>query len=179
MNDDEVRALLAVAMGYDNRRPGDLNVAAWREASERGRWTLGEAVNAVHEHYAVSHDFLMPAHVTDRVRAERRHAPMPAERQLEVAPPASDELRDEFMRQIAEIGRFPDEPKKTSRSDPARRVRCPHEPCGAAPGRPCGRRVVRGAHQGEFHEIDGYHDSRVRDARDAANPESPERENTQ
>ena len=68
LTEEEVRAVLAAAMGYDNRRPGDLNVAAWREASDIGRWTLGEAVEAVHQHYARQRDFLMPADVTEFVR---------------------------------------------------------------------------------------------------------------
>lgn len=164
MNEDEVRALLAVAMGYDNRRPGDLNVAAWREASERGRWTLGEAVNAAHEHYAVSSDFLMPAHITDRIRAERRHAPLPAERQIETAPPAEQErIRSAVAEIAANLGWSM---RGTHSRDPERRVRCPHEPCSAGIGRPCGRRIVRqGAHQGEWRELDSYHPSRIEAAK--------------
>ncbi|RSN65441.1 hypothetical protein DMH01_03430 [Amycolatopsis sp. WAC 04182] len=163
MTEEEIRAVLAAAMGYDNRRPGELNVVAWQEASEIGRWTLGEAVEAVHQHYAVSTNFLMPAHITERIRNERRHAPLPAERQIETAPPASDERRAEFMAQIAQIGRLPaEETQKSSPSDRERRVACPHEPCKAGVGRPCGRRVTRpGVHQGEFREIAGYHPSRI------------------
>lgn len=160
MNEDEVRALLAVAMGYDNRRPGDLNVAAWREASERGRWTLGEAVNAAHEHYAVSSDFLMPAHITDRIKAERRHAPLPAERQIEMAPPAEVSRIRQVVQEVADQLGWSQ--RTTAKSDPELKVRCPHDPCQAGIGRPCGRRVVRkGPHQGEWHPLAGYHPSRT------------------
>jgi hypothetical protein len=72
LNDNQVAALLAVAGGYDNRRPGELNVHAWGEASERSHWSLDEAVEAMHQHYATSTDFAMPAHITKIIRATRR-----------------------------------------------------------------------------------------------------------
>jgi hypothetical protein len=71
---DEITALLAVAAGYDNRRPGDLNTAAWHDASHRGRWTFEEAVEAVKEHYANEVAFVMPAHVTAIIKRHRDRA---------------------------------------------------------------------------------------------------------
>jgi hypothetical protein len=155
---EETRAVLAVAMSYDNRRPGDLAIAAWQTASDRARWTLGEAVNAIHEHYAVSREFVMPGDVTLLIRAERRIAPMPGERHIPVGPPASENRIRETVAAIAARLGWPE--RATSKTDPELMVACPHEPCRAAPGRPCGRRVARGAHQGEIRPLNGYHDSR-------------------
>lgn len=81
---DEIKAVLAVAMSYDNRKlPGEANLLAWVEASGRANWTLTAAVAAVHEHYATQTEFLMPGHITQIIRAERRQparyqAPPPA-----------------------------------------------------------------------------------------------------
>lgn len=84
---DEVKILLGIAMGYDNRKmPGDLNLASWIEASHRANWTLAAAIDAVHEHYANTPDFLMPGHVTQRIRVERRQ-PAPFERPVPLALP--------------------------------------------------------------------------------------------
>lgn len=104
MNEAEVRALLAVAMAYDNRKPGEANIAAWMEAAERGRWTFEAAVEAIHEHYARSTEFLMPGHITATVRARMR-IPAPASEavaQLEAASPASEETRRRFTALIGE-----------------------------------------------------------------------------
>lgn len=68
MTEPEVRRLLAAAMAYDNRKPGEANIAAWTEAANRGRWTFDDALEAVHEHYARSSVFLMPAHITKAIR---------------------------------------------------------------------------------------------------------------
>jgi hypothetical protein len=95
MNEQEVRAVLATAMAYDNRKPGEANVAAWMEAADRGRWTFGAALDAVHEHYATSTQFLMPGHITAAVRARMR-IPAPASEavaQIEAAAPAEEEAR--------------------------------------------------------------------------------------
>jgi len=95
LTDDQVRALLAVAMGYDNRRPGKLNIAAWTEAAARGRWNFDDAVEAIHAHYAESTEFLMPAHITKRIRAGAgqppRHVALPP------AQPASIEHRNRMI----------------------------------------------------------------------------------
>ncbi len=167
LTDEEIRAVLAAAMGYDNRRPGDLNVAAWQEASEIGRWTLGEAVEAVHQHYATRTDFLMPGHVTQHIRAARRTAPMPAERQLPTAPPAEPERVRDFMAQIRRSLGWTQ--RATTASDPELDHVCPHERCRAGKHRPCGYRLTRGTHQGEWRAIKGYHHSRTQAARQETN----------
>jgi len=107
VNEQQVRAVLATAMAYDNRRPGEANIAAWMEAADRGRWSFEAAVEAVHQHYATSTEFLMPAHVTKLVRsAMRQPGPVSeAVAHLEGARPASEETRAKAME---EIRRFAD-----------------------------------------------------------------------
>lgn len=108
MLEHEVRQILATAMAYDNRRPGEANIAAWTEAAERGRWTFADALEAVHEHYAKSPDFLMPAHVTAYIRQKMRQPQPVAEAiaQLESAPPASEAARKKAMDEM--FGRYAD-----------------------------------------------------------------------
>jgi hypothetical protein len=106
MDDAEVRALLAVATCYDNRRAGEAAVSAWTEAARRGRWTFDAAVEAIHEHYATSTEFLMPGHITAAIRARMRQ-PAPVGHvmaELEAAAPASEETRKRFAELIR--GRF-------------------------------------------------------------------------
>lgn len=117
MTEDEIRGLLAAAMAYDNRRPGDANVEAWLEAATRARWTFPAALDAVHAHYATSTQFLMPGHVTERIRQDRR-GPAPAAGLLGPADPASDDTRSTVMEQIRGFaGRFglPREAKRAGR----------------------------------------------------------------
>lgn len=79
LTDPEVKIVLAAAMSYDNRKlPGVANRAAWAESARRASWTLEAAVEAVHQHYATSTEFLMPGHITALIRAERRQ-PAPFE----------------------------------------------------------------------------------------------------
>ena len=75
MNHDEVCALLATAMAYDNRKPGDAAVHVWTEQAKLEGWTYHAAVRAIHEHYRRSTAFLMPGHITEilnEVRAQIR-----------------------------------------------------------------------------------------------------------
>lgn len=91
MTELEIKHLLAAVMAYDNRKPGQAAVLAWTEAATRARWTFAEALEAVHQHYAESTEFLMPAHITRIVRNGRR---ADAERlALPPANPASDDAR--------------------------------------------------------------------------------------
>lgn len=103
MTESEVRALLAAAMAYDNRKPGAANVAAWTEAARRGRWTFDVALEAIHEHYTRSPDFIMPGHITAAVRA-RMQLPAPAREvaRLEAAQPAAEETRSRLSALIRE-----------------------------------------------------------------------------
>lgn len=87
LTDPEVRLLLGHAMAYDNRKvPGDANRAAWAEAARRANWTLPAAIEALHQHYATSSEFVMPGHITALIKAERRQPapfePLPPRPQL-------------------------------------------------------------------------------------------------
>lgn len=133
MTESEVRALLAAAMAYDNRKPGAANVAAWMEAARRGRWTFDAALEAIHEHYTKSPDFIMPGHVTTAVRA-RMQLPAPAREvaQLAAAQPASEETRKRFAALIRDKFALPGgvsgrRPLRKSAEDVAARERAREE----------------------------------------------------
>jgi hypothetical protein len=164
LNEDQVRLLLASAMAYDNRRPGDANVEAWMEAAARGRWTFVAAWDAIDAHYAESAVFLMPAHITARLRVERRQ-PAPVK---ELEPPSGPPAEPEWIRDLvaAVAARLGWQRTETTRSDPELQHPCPHPPCQAGRGRPCGRRVTRGAHRGEWAALRDYHASRTELAND-------------
>lgn len=100
MNEQQIRALLAAAMAYDNRRPGDANVLAWTEASNRARWTFDEALEALHAHYAENTQFLMPGHITERIRITRRQN-LDLYQALPPAAPATKDARTEAIRSYA------------------------------------------------------------------------------
>ncbi|MGB3443859.1 MAG: hypothetical protein WBA97_34410 [Actinophytocola sp.] len=126
LSQDEVRALLAIAVAYDNRKPGEVTIAAWMEAADRGRWTFPAAVEAIHDHYAKSTDFLMPGHITAAVRA-RMQLPAPASEvaQLEAARPAEEAIRKRWSAVIREKFAMPsrlrDEPGRARERRPQRR----------------------------------------------------------
>lgn len=100
LSQDQVAALVAVAMAYDNRSPGEANLLAWAEAATRARWTFDAAREAIHEHYATSTDFLMPGHVTALIKQARRQ-PVPFVA-LPPASPASGETRERVLAFVGE-----------------------------------------------------------------------------
>jgi hypothetical protein len=111
LTDDQITALLAVAAGYDNRRPGELNVAAWREASARGRWNIADAVEAIHSHYATKREFLMPADITTFIRSKSRQ-PTPVRELLGPSDPASAERVRSAVAEVAKKLGWLDRPPK-------------------------------------------------------------------
>lgn len=159
MDETQIRAVLAVAMSYDHRDPGDSDVEAWLAAAHLGNWTYAEARDAVIAHFTFETEYLKPAHVTQRIKAARRTAPMPAERQLPAAPPAEPERVRAAVAEIAARLGWPE--RTTTANDPELAHVCPHERCRAGKNRPCGYRITRGAHAGEWRPIRGYHPSRT------------------
>lgn len=100
---DQIIDLLSVIAAYDRRQVGEGDLAAWAEASRRAGWTFQAAVDAVHSHFADSSAWLMPGHVTERIRLQRRQ-PAPADEVLALAKPvASAERRAEFMAQLRDV----------------------------------------------------------------------------
>lgn len=93
--------LLQVVQGYDNRTVDGATVSVWSKAAQIGRWSYDAAVEAVHQHYASSTDWLMPAHITRRVRDAARQ-PAPASEVLQIGgpPPASEETRAWAKKQV-------------------------------------------------------------------------------
>ncbi len=126
---EAVGQILTAAAVYDSRKPSTTYVAAWSQAAMRGRWTLDEALDAVHAHYSECTEWIMPGHVTQRIRANRSH-PAPIERpEL----PAGDlPSRAQIAAHIADVERHLGH--AVTDRDILRR-RCPH--CGADPGRRC------------------------------------------
>jgi hypothetical protein len=156
MTEQEIRALLIAAMAYDNRKPGNATVAAWLEAAQRSRWTFDAALDALHAHYAESADWVMPGHITARLRTARTGpAPVGELLALPVGEPAQPERIDSIVDAVAaRLGwqRTPTTP------DPGLGQRCPH--CHAAPGRPCTRVIARGGRRGQYVPIGRPHPSR-------------------
>jgi len=172
MTEQEIRALLAVAMAYDNRKPGQATVAAWTEAATRGRWAFDDAVEAVHAHFAESTEWLMPAHVTQRLRAQRSGPAAVAEL---LALPAGQPTAPERVRSIVDavagrLGwvRAVADPAALAALDQA----CPY--CHAGPDRPCTREIARGRRRGQLVELTTPHPSRSRDLAAASASAGPE-----
>jgi hypothetical protein len=157
MTQNEVIDLLSAISAYDNRNASKAAVLAWREASGRGRWTFTEALDAVHDHYAESTVFVMPGHVTERIRVARQEAAM-----RELVDPPPDPAG---QRRVAELlaGVFPSMPNDDS-SDWLSEVlarRCPS--CSAEPGQSCARETPEGRVPIRFPHL-----PRMRPQRDAS-----------
>lgn len=158
----EVRQLLAIAMTYDHRKPGEATVMAWLEAAQRARWTFPEAREAVLDHFANSTDYLMPGHVTAAIRAVRRQPPTRAQLPASPTSPAHPDRIREIMRELA--ARLGWKARRASPEDTAAlEVACPY--CRAGPGRRCARQLARGHRRGQYVEISTLHPSRVTLAR--------------
>jgi len=102
VTENEVRALLAAAVAWDNRRPSAANIAAWCEAAKRGDWTFAEALDAIHAHNTENPDFLKPAHITQRIREQRATNTgwPPPYAALPPAGPADDTTRRRIMAMV-------------------------------------------------------------------------------
>lgn len=141
--------LLTAASVYDSRKPNPDAVLAWMKASELGRWSFPEALNALHEHYATSRDYLMPAHITERIKARRAQ---PGRPELPPGSPAGRARVDDAIAEVAKnLGwKRPPDPDENRR---VLAVRCPW--CSAAPHEPCSRPTGRGG------RLTGPHPARV------------------
>ncbi len=133
MTEDEVIDLLSIVTAYDKRTVGQGELHAWADAARRGRWTFELASEAVKNHYAESADWIMPAHVTQRIKALRSEPPRSGALPAATSGPASGEHRRQvlawFDNRQAERG-----PSQAAVRN-ADAVTCPF--CGAKPTRPC------------------------------------------
>lgn len=136
MTHDEVVDLLTAISAYDNRKANPASVLAWGKAAELGRWTLTEALDAVHAHFSESPDYLMPAHITARVKAARQDRALREENAaLTAAPvdPAAAERIQQVIGDLAQQMGWSEEHQ--DRAGFALRVACPH--CRASVGTRC------------------------------------------
>ena len=103
MNRNQIIDLLTAASAYDRRTIGEGDVHAWSEAARRAGWTFERALDALHAHYAETSKWLMPGHITERMRLASRQ-PAPADEVLALDKPvASPERRAELMAQIRQL----------------------------------------------------------------------------
>lgn len=117
---DQVIDLLTAAASYDRRKVGKADVAAWSEAARRGRWTFEDALDAVFEHFTNSTEWLMPGHITTRIRAARQDR---ADRQLAQPEPRPDPIGQERIRELTAMA-FGSIPAAADDSPAARRAQC-------------------------------------------------------
>lgn len=142
-------------MSYDNRKPSEAHIAAWLEASVRGRWTYPEARDAILDHFAHETEYLTPGHITQRIKAKRSQPPPMRQLEAPKTIPASPERIREIIAALARRLGWTDR----HATHPARAVACGH--CGAAPGRPCARQVARGHRRGQWVPIRALHPTRI------------------
>ena len=136
MTPQEIINLLSVASAFDNRKPGEATVHAWLDSATRARWTYVEALEAIKDYYARTTDekpWVMPSHITARIRAIREDQAMRSTaKELTSAPdPRVLAAVDLLARRLAIPEQF--RPKEVH----ALRVRCPH--CHAEPAQACTR----------------------------------------
>jgi len=136
MTHNEIVDLLTAISAYDNRKPNPAAVLAWGKAAELGRWTLPEALDAVHEHFSENPDYLMPAHVTAKVKAHRQDRAMREEALAIEAAPVDLEAAARVQAVVADLARSMGwSDRGESRTSYALKVACPH--CGAVAGARC------------------------------------------
>jgi hypothetical protein len=160
LTDAEVRQLLVAAMSYDNRKPpGQANVAAWSDSAELAKWTFDEALRALKAHYTEDSAFLMPGHITARIRKERqdrRALPPPMQRLAIEAPPAEPERIRSIIGGLAKMLGWQKPAATAAETLP---VQCPY--CHSLPGKPCVRIIGHGHRRGQYIPIQNPHQSRV------------------
>lgn len=87
MNFAETAEVIAAIQIYDNRKADEATVKAWHKII--GRFSKEDCMDAVVEHYTNSTDWLMPAHITGRVKKVRA-------RRIELAGHPSLNYSDEY-----------------------------------------------------------------------------------
>lgn len=75
MTKSEVAKLLALIASYDRRTVGVTDVESWHRVALHAGWTFHEACPAVVAQAANNPAWIVPAHLTERIREARRSAP--------------------------------------------------------------------------------------------------------
>jgi hypothetical protein len=132
---DEVVDLLTAISAYDNRKPNPASILAWGKAAEIGRWTFREALDAVHKHFAENTDYLMPAHVGNRIRDARQDRALREAGQEMLTAANADTRVLEAATQLARRLAIPEQFRPNANQ--ALRVKCPH--CDASVNQACTR----------------------------------------
>lgn len=135
MNHDEIVDLLTAISAYDKRKPDRAAILAWGKSSELGRWTLTEALDAVHGHFSEDPAYLMPAHVTARIKAVRQDRALRDEQRALEAGPVDQAAADRVAAVVAELASTLGWEGKRDAVGTALRVACPH--CSAPVGQRC------------------------------------------
>jgi len=163
MNNGEVIDLLSLITAYDGRNAGPAELHAWAEAAQRGRWTYAEAADAVSAHFAESTEWLMPGHITQRLR--QRRAEPPRSNALPAATPRpADEAH--VCRVVDWLAARLAADRETAADDQWRAlgIECPH--CRAEPGARCVQTVgMHGQRRDPVRPIEVPHIQRRRAAR--------------
>ena len=163
MTKNEVIDLLSLISAYDKRTAGQSEIHAFGDAATRGRWSFDEAAEAVKGHYAEETAWLMPAHITKRIKAWRSAPPRP-----HALPRIGSTRADpEHIRRV--VGWLADRmaADKAGRPDEHRAVigvvACPF--CGAEVGARCAQTTL-GRPKPHTPAIDSPHGQRRRAYRD-------------
>jgi hypothetical protein len=126
--------LVTLAAAWDNREVGEAAAIAWCDSGNRARWTYAEAVEAIKDHYAATSDWIMPSHITTRIREVRQDQAMRQQAQ-ELTGPVDPRVVT-FVESMAAQFQIPAKFMPSS-ANQALRVKCPF--CGASEGQSCKR----------------------------------------
>jgi hypothetical protein len=104
MNPTEAKVLLGMASIVDNRKPDENAAVGW--AAMLHDLTLADCQEAVRQHFQESTEWLMPAHIRDRVRKIRARRVHDGKHLLDTPPPdlSVEQWRDwraEMVRRLA------------------------------------------------------------------------------
>ena len=88
MTPEETSKLLATCASYDRRKVGTLDVIAWHRVI--GDLQFRDCEDAVFAHYGETSDWIMPAHIRNRVKEIRKQRIQDAD-----MPPVPPELLDD------------------------------------------------------------------------------------
>lgn len=72
MTEQEIRRLLAVIVSFDGRVVGEPEIVVWKRVADSQNWSLDDALTAVVDYFGTETGWLMPGHITQRIRETRR-----------------------------------------------------------------------------------------------------------